>query len=216
MATGSPDLVQVEAGTIPTSYIPTAGSPVLRNKDNILAIDATWFNAGGDGSLYSRATKPYSDSSADGFIVGICLGTGLKVSHYVQDAPFENGRTLTVGFASQLNNAYPAGVEVNHAAAYASGDLQAYFNGVAGNATGHTLSSTAGVDRIWVGAQPAASGTSHFNGHIAEIRYYDERLDNATIEAMSNGTFPSEGGGDEEFFLRRRKIARLRQHYRRR
>ena len=191
---GGPDLVQVEAGTGPTSYIPTVGSAVLRNKDNISVIDATWFNAGGDGSSYSRATQTYSNATTDSFIVAICQSTSLKVSHYVQDAPLENGRTLTVGFASGLNNAYPAGVEVGHASAYSAGDLQAYFNGVAGNAASHTLSSTATVDRIWLGSQPASGGIGHFNGHIAEVRYYNTRLTNAELEAMSLGTFPSGGG----------------------
>jgi hypothetical protein len=37
------------------------------------------------------------------------------------------------------------------------------------------------------------ANSGQVNGHIAEIRYYNERLDNETLENMSNGIFPVSG-----------------------
>jgi hypothetical protein len=51
----------------------------------------------------------------------------------------------------------------------------------------------AGMTTLRIGNN--SSGLYQINGHIAEVRYYDERLDNDTLEDMSNGIFPNLGGG---------------------
>jgi hypothetical protein len=69
-------------------------------------------------------------------------------------------------------------------------DFQGYFDGVA--ATPDTSGSMpSGIDNFNVGS--LTNESLHWNGHIAEIRYYNERLDNETLENMSNGIFPVSG-----------------------
>ena len=218
---GSVDIFQLENEGNPTSYIPNAGAAgttVTRNKDVISVDVSSEVLSTGFGTMYADHTPSYTDTRDQG-VWTLKAGVARIQCYYINSISglsvvsfntFGDDISAQSGFATPPTNF----VQQRHVVGIAEDDVAPYNNGEAGT-TDNTYDGHDGAG--WTLEVGDADVGVALNGWIAELRYYDERLDNATLKAMSNGVFPSAGGGsDEDFFLRRRKIARLRQHYRRR
>jgi hypothetical protein len=187
---------QLELGAFPTSYIPTVASQVTRTAD-IATMTGTnfsdWYNQT-EGSFvfqYSRyqntdafgivlETKPSSTSTADRF------GAAATSTADPRFQLFPNGSTVmdTGGTFGVL----PVNTVVKGAFAYRSGDSAATRNGASpsNSATAfatptYTNLQIGGTDNTLYG--PAT--TSQLNGHIRQIAYYNTRLSNSSLQAIT-------------------------------
>jgi hypothetical protein len=171
---------QLEAGAFPTSYIPTVASSVTRN---------TWYNNDA-GSFYTQVI-PGAGLASTAYLLNIdgttlSAGSRLRSTGNVECPYFSDGvhGTATVSSAASANTSF------RDVFGYAQDDLHHVIDGGT-PATDSTMDiDTTGADTgLGIGATYA--GGSPITGHISEIRYYNERLDNETLLNMSNGIFPS-------------------------
>ena len=181
--------VQVEAGTFPTSYIPTTSSAVQRNADVPNTNDVSWVNQSA-GTLYIRVT-PLDITQEYDFVS--LNDTTFQESHYlrikdgdgtavansrdgnVDQYDMSSAAALSVDTESILVSAW----ELNNVAAYVDGAEMSGSPDIA--ATMPTVTSFG-----------LASGGPGFGGDfatycIAEIRYYNERKADAFLTDLSNG-----------------------------
>ena len=193
---------QLEVGAFPSSYIPTVAASVTRNADVVSTASMAWADAT-QGSYYVQAALSSaalgtwytvagprfleansSTQDVDRFVI---FGSGGIDPSVIQEgnntsSSIDTGAGLSPGDVTRIVSGYDS-----------SSGLAAYVDGVAGppdltitvpdNATDFTTFN--------VGSRYLPS--AYLNGHIAEIRYYNERLTDAQLEDMSNGIFPTAG-----------------------
>jgi len=183
---------QLEAGAFVGSYIPTVAASVTRNLDLVNVILASEFDET-LGTLYVEFNKLKGSEAEQGYGAHISTGAANYISSYCvgNDAV---GRVWAGGVA-QLNvttgnNEFTDSAFVKTTVAWGD-DAAHYAEGVQGGTSGSITSPNPGTYTLDVGRD---HNGPELNGHITEIRYYDERLDNATLEDLSNGIFPPEGG----------------------
>ena len=186
---------QLEAGTL-TTYISTVAASVTRNADTVSTTDVTWYNTA-SGSFYAKALRSNTDaanqgrvlciesSSADYTLIGTFAGTEFDCN--INRASTNIASLNAPGVLSDST-------AIQAALGYAVNDFAWYVDGIQKelDSAGDPDTGVA-VDTLHIG-NLGYSIQQYWNGHIAEIAYYDERLDNDTLEDLSNGIFPPEGG----------------------
>jgi hypothetical protein len=179
---------QLEAGSFPTSYIPTTTAQVTRAAD-VASVNtlSPWFNAS-EGTLFVEVvpgqitTANWAaalSNSATGLSDLIDLGWG-SASGTTRPT---RGRVLTGGVTQteqQLANTVESGQPIKMAIAYAANSVQTAARGVA--SAEDTSAVIPVVDRLQIG-RVGAYGYSP--GHIRSIRYYPKRLSNTELKAMT-------------------------------
>ncbi len=189
------DFQGLEAGAFATSRIATTTLAVTRNKDQFNSTDVSWFNSV-EGTIYTKSQK--ADAvSATNIIVDISDGTSGErmVVRKIADDQLSFAVRESASNQAVLTDtaAYTLNVPVQNAAAYKVNDFEHYVDGTRVGTGDQAGNVPVGVSEIDVGQN--ASNTEQFNGHIAEIRYYDSRLPNEVLEGISNGIFPGGGAG---------------------
>jgi hypothetical protein len=186
---------QLEAGAFPTSYIPTTTASVTRNLELVTSTSLSGEVGVLDGSFYVRAKQ---DPATNGANTIFQIDDGSNANRYLWYTPGSSTlRMITAadGGQSTVNVDAPAaltdGVFVESVVGLATDDAVAYQDGVIGDTDVSYEGLNAAPTRIRVGQ----AGANQWNGVIAELRYYDERLDNNTLLNMSNGEFPAEAYG---------------------
>ena len=204
---------QLEAGAFPTSYIPTEGSSVTRAADDISSSDVTWFD-GSQGTFYADFETQVPQSAIAG---PISVDNGTTGNRYYIDifgnetrfAIVNSGGNNASVFTS--DNRWDAPQREQVAAAYAQDDVVLYVEEtLIGTDTSIDVPISSAPNSVKVGQN--GTSLSFFNGEIKEIRWYDERLDDDVVEALSNGEFPTFGMevGDESWYAWRRRKRRGR------
>ena len=177
--------MQLELGAFATSPILTTGAAATRLAD-VASVTGTafssWFNPI-EGTIVSRQIRP-ATAIADGNIWQIdnntsaerySAGTGASgsvLNPFVVDGGVTQA-TLTQGASSALGSK-------SLAFAYKLNDFAAVTSGaVAVTDNSGTLPT---VDQMWIGRNQTAA---HWNGHIQSIAYYNRRLPNATLQALT-------------------------------
>ena len=173
---------QIEAGSFPTSYIPTTSSTATRSAD-VASMTGTnfssWYNQS-EGTLLTNIT-PHDVTNND-FAYSLSDGTsserivsliGSSYSHYVVDGG---------SIQAQINYAgYTANTETKAAAAYATNDIAYATDGtVRGTDTSATIPT---VDNLVIMAN--RSNGNHVTGTISRLTYYDRRLTDAQLQALT-------------------------------
>jgi hypothetical protein len=189
--------VQFELGNSISSYIGTLAASNARNDDVISTTDVSWYN-GSAGAWYVRSSSKHIGVDAVPFAIGVdaSANDGWTVWYDLPLGTFSAYHGTTTGDDGliQISDVATVDVPMNTAIAYANNDMAMYIDGVAGTPdTSVTLPPTSPPDTFYLGRGMLADFSQfHLNGHIQEIRYYDERLYDATLEKMSNGTFPGD------------------------
>ena len=185
--------LQTEAGAASSSPIGTGVSTVTRPVDIIKTTTMTWLGAA-SGSMYIKLIKDYP--AANGIAASANTGSN---NNFIRYAVLSSKLNFQTTHAADDNGAIintdntVAGVAKESASAYADDDIAGYFDGadLKTDATaGHPLS--AALTEFSVGSR---NGLTVLNGHVQEIRYYDERLANSVLQLMSSGTFPTAVSG---------------------
>jgi hypothetical protein len=176
------DCAQLEVGAFATSPIITGAATATRNADQAVMSGANF------SSWYNQAAGTFvvEASTADAVVVRCALGVGIE--------PGSNERLeLRMNSASALlivaggvvqasqGNATSGGL-IKLAGAYELNNVNHALNGVAG--TTDTTATMPTPDRMRIGAR-SNGGSENLNGHIRRIAYYNTRLPNAQLAALT-------------------------------
>jgi hypothetical protein len=175
------DTPQIEAGSFPTSYIPTTTGTLARGADvcNITGGNFTSFNSTAgftalcNFSLLATATAAamspiaVNQSSANGvFLYKGITSSDLAVYHVSTNTSIGS---ITANFTNKAAMAYDGdsvvGVLSGGAVSVETGSTALSFTGM-----------TIGSNRL---------SAHQMSGHIAAIRYYKKRLPNAKLQALT-------------------------------
>jgi hypothetical protein len=181
---------QLEAGAFPTSYIPTTTTSLTRSADVASVTTLSpWYNAS-EGTLYAEFVVPF-DSSLSIF----------PIAAYVSDGTFNNTVTLyertiddtrrgniRVGGVQQFDQpnggTYTYGTVAKTALAFKINDVAFSANGTA--PTTSTSALIPSVNVLGLGSTFSLGGAlSALNGHLRRITYYNTRLPNAQLQALT-------------------------------
>jgi hypothetical protein len=175
--------VQCEAGAFATSYIPTVASQVTRSAD-VATMTGTnfssWYNQTAGTIVASTLISAKSPSSYGIYAFDDGTTNNAFPSFYTGQAQ-ANAR---VGGSTVFTSTSPVigsnPVAFNQAFAYATTDYAASFNG--GTSTTQASGATpSGLNRLQLGAY----NSQFLNGHIRQIVYFNTRLPNAQLEALT-------------------------------
>jgi hypothetical protein len=173
---------QLEVGSFATSYIPTVASQVTRNAD-VATMTGTnfssWYNASAgtfvlDGDTFTVATVDFPLTASDGSNnnrFGV-YRSNLSLTGYVVTG---NVTQMELGFnVAAVNTTFRIAV----AATANNGNVA--VNGAIG--AGDTSITMPTVDRLSIGSN---SGAGFMSGHIRQIAYFNTRLPNAQLQALT-------------------------------
>jgi hypothetical protein len=179
---------QLEAGSFPTSYIPTTTATVTRAAD-VASMTGTNFSSWyrqDEGTI----TAKYANIKAGGRVVEINNNIDNSDYHFIVAGPTGNlfwsayNTPSTAIFQGSIDSS--ASVR-NFAYAYRSGSYGATLNGIT-PVTG-TGSNIPAVNRLWIGGPYGSSGSgpnvASPNGTIARLAFYPVRLPNAQLQALT-------------------------------
>ena len=186
---------QLEVGSFPTSYIPTAGSSVTRAEDNASITGesfSSWFN-NDEGTLVlaadvgdlSVANQTYvaieTTANPTGRFVAIGYRTGGNASGGVGGWYVDNGTTSAYFGILAGVTSYS---EWKQAFAYKLNDFAASVNGSATVSDGAGNINTTPLDRLRFGQY--VFGDLVDTGHIKSFSYYPKRLTNAQLQLLTS------------------------------
>ena len=177
---------QVETSAFPTSYIPTSGSTVTRNKDvTSLPVERFAYNQS-QGSIVCHFAYFFEQNSGNRRTYEFGDGTDSNV---IRVLDHNNVNQLQANVKS--GGAGVAGILIN-APTMLSGvkTFQTYkLNGYIGGADG-TLAGTdsngllpVGINKLSIGSNGA--GVATMNGHITSLQYYPKKLTDAQLELLT-------------------------------
>jgi len=182
---------QAELGSTPTSYIETVGAAVARNADRISTTDLSWLNPA-EGTLFTDMTVPPVPQTGGStpFIIAIDDGSAVdRILHtlFRETTNFDSVLFVTDGGVNvsitDTNADVQEGQRLRMASAWKVNDIAVSTNG---NAPLINASVTIPTELTTLRLDSPA-GTVQSNGHIREIRYYNERKNNQFLEDLSNG-----------------------------
>jgi hypothetical protein len=173
---------QAENGAFATSYIPTVASQVTRSAD-VATMTGTnfssWYNQSA-GTFVVGADR-IGFSSSDMLFAATDSGSTNLLQ---QTAPSATSSrfNVRVGGVDQaiLNTTVSASAVDKIASAYAENDFASVVNG--GTLVTDTSGTIPTVDRLGIGSRLASI---FYNGHIRQIAFYNTRLSNATLQALT-------------------------------
>lgn len=192
---GSVDIVQVEKGSFATSYIPTAGSAVVRNADVVSTSDVSWWVDQNDGTWYGKSIQYGLGTGSN--IDPIIFNLQFNATNYIMMGSINRGASLLCradggADASSANNiigTMVSGVQFQAAMRLSLNDCRGYLDGVQGaqdtsfDLTGHTPFNKFYLHRDFVGQVTTQ--------RLAELRYYDTAFTDSELEDASLGIFPA-------------------------
>lgn len=179
--TGSVQFANLEAGAFATSFIATAGASVTRSAD-VMVMTGTNFSSWYSPTEGSLFTENLSAVASTRLIASISNGTSaLRMGLQVVGGGINFVVADTATQANLAIGTETVGVALKAIGAYKLNDFAGSANG--GTPVLDTLGSVPTVDRMHIGS---SLGTGVFlNGHIRRIRYYNQRLPNAVIQALT-------------------------------
>jgi hypothetical protein len=209
---------QLEAGAFPSSYIPTTTGSVTRNRDAIdNQSDVSWqeTDVAGGFTLYAHLTllgdtteetvfDARDGDSSESMRMRLSAASGGAALFTASTQGGSAAGQTTDGGAGPTRT---AGTVTRIAGALAQNDMAIYVDGTAGN-TDSTVDVPGAFTEFNL-CTTAGAGGDHANHHVAEIAYWNERLDNDTLDGLSAGTTTIQAAGGGVLDRKRR------QHYRR-
>lgn len=179
---------QLEAGSFATSYIPTAASQVTRAADVAVMTGSnfsSWYNQSEGTFVVELEYAGQSAAAQVGF--GTSDGTFNNSVYDSRGAGTANcALAMISGGASQVTTASfvcTSAVPFKHALAYKVNDYAESYNGAAVQTDSSVTLST--QSQLVLGSASWSAGAANMCGHIKRITYWNSRLPNATLVALS-------------------------------
>jgi hypothetical protein len=178
---------QVEAGSFPTSYIPTTTAAATRAAD-VASISGSNFSSW------------YRQDEGTVFVRAATFSTGTTLTHAISDGTFNESiyANFSGGNAFRGANVLDAGVSqpnsistftglvasdgVNDALAFQANNFGESLNGLATRTDNTGTIPT--VDRLFIGSNWAGIG-NFLNGHIRRLTYWPARLPDETLQTIT-------------------------------
>ena len=175
---------QLEAGSFPTSYIPTTTASVVRSGDvcSITGSDFTGMYNQSEGTFFTQSTK--ISTNANAFIFHVSDNSFLNGLDLRYNSATNPAALMNVSNVNQLtgfNATITSGSSPKQAVAYKLNDCAYSANGASVIIDTSALIPT--VSRLNIGG--AFNNTLAINGHIASVRYFKKRLSNSKIQAIT-------------------------------
>jgi len=176
---------QIEAGTFPTSVIPTFGVALARSADNASMTGtnfSSWFNQSEGTFVVEAVAGPAGTNrrlivASDGTVANrtsLIFTTGNAAQGFTTVASATSGTVSSGSIA--------AGTSYKLAFAFKASDFALSVSGAA--AVASASGSLAALTSMQIGAQ-VGGAVDFINGTIKSIRYYPTRLSNAQLQALS-------------------------------
>lgn len=176
---------QLEAGSFPTSYIPTSGSAVTRSAD-FAYMDGTnfssWYNAS-EGTLQSEYIFNGVDAAYNNTSVMITDGTEsnyIAVFGYTPAYGWVQSSGAT-SFGSGVGGSTTSNTAYKLAVGYKVNDFASSLNG--GTVATDNSGSVPTVNRMLIGRR--VSLDRPLNGVVRRLLYYPKRLTNAQLQNLT-------------------------------
>jgi hypothetical protein len=182
---------QLEAGSFPTSYIPTSGSSVTRGADfgsitgesfsNFFNQSEGTFDVGyklGDDNTSMRVAQVSSANSSTVIDLVVGSGGGAGGYWYILTGGVVQFSAAAVVNSSQVDRNFRAVL------AYKENDCAAQSNKITSGPTTDT-SATLATDYNKLLFYQNANGGDQIQGHLKYIRYYPKRITNAQVTQLS-------------------------------
>jgi hypothetical protein len=194
MASASGDVyawgAQLEAGSFPTSYIPTITATVTRSAD-VASITGTNFSSWyrqDEGTVFVDSARYALGNSAGQYIVCEAGNSAFNNNDLIQlGTQFgSNSFQMLVNVGNVTQAALvEAGVvtQSKYVGAYRANDF-AYTKNGASPAT-DTSGTTPTVSQLNIGSRPAFGNTGYLNGTIRRLTYWPQRLPNSTLQQIT-------------------------------
>jgi hypothetical protein len=185
---------QVEAGAFATSYIPTASLAVTRNEDVVSIVGANfrrWYRQA-EGAFYAEAC-PLLEASVSSIILSASNGTSTDRHTITRNLTSSNARIFS-NVAGVIQVQSDLGVWTGKgriAYGYAADNFAGSLNGA--SPAVDTAGSVPIVSDLYIGRRSDAT-TNMINGTVSRIAYFDRRLPNATLQAITSSTPPATYG----------------------
>ena len=179
---------QLEIGEFPTSYIPTSGSTVTRNADNVTMTGTNfsdWYNQD-EGTVYvSQKLKAVQDTSRNNMVY--LINTDGNGSDYFYNTKIGERNIFVFGDGGTNYSRFQDGTDstdTKTAFAYdVSGDnFKPYYNGIESTTeTDNNTPSATSHNQLTLGA----SSGGKYCGHISKFTYYPSRLPNDQLQSLT-------------------------------
>ncbi len=188
---GTVQYAQVELGAFATSWISTAGATVLRNADvaSITGDNFSRWYSQDEGTVFADIDSAPVNNIAQ-FAYSISNGTSAE---WILSRRNTGGLLATglldggVGAGDIISTTIAASARYKSAYGYALNNLgQSVNGGTVGTIALATMPTTSRLD---IGQNFAAG--QHLNGTIRRLAYFDRRLPNATLQAITSSTPPT-------------------------
>ena len=170
---------QLEAGSFPTSYIPTSGSTVTRSAD-VASMTGTnfssWYNQGA-GSFIATADR-VDGLPASQFTVMTTNGFRLPEFLFTSSGTARIFNNLTGSYTSPTSL-----LKATFGCSFDGSGISRYVNG-----SGNSVVSTALVDTntvLYLGNWLNNATLYRLSGHISRLTYYPFRLTDAQLQALT-------------------------------
>jgi len=175
--TGSVTQAQLEAGSFPTSYIPTTTASVVRSQDlcSITGSDFTGFYNQNEGTLF---TNIQSTGSGDRRPVAFDIGNNSQSYNFYATSALSRYAQANGSLGSFTMAGTVPSTPLLYAGTLKHGDYSLALNGSIVGSSAVSLGATFTALRIGAGG---GGGGQFLCGHIAAIRYYKKRLANAKL-----------------------------------
>ncbi len=175
---------QLEAGSFPTSYIPTTTGSVVRSADvcSITGANFTSFWNTNEGAIFASGDP----RAGAGVATLVMANSGANANQIAFDR-----QTTTIKFGIANSGTYTATIQQNStngsfvkiSGAYATNNARSALNGVLGTPDTSVIVPT-NLNRFNIGSA-ALAGQEFANGCISEIKYFRKPLSNAKLQALT-------------------------------
>jgi hypothetical protein len=174
---------QLEVGGL-TSYIPTAGSSVVRAADAVSITGAnfsSWYRQD-EGTIYVDGRRSDLNHTASAWFLAMSTGVATTRLQLGFDFP-ANGNYAIVSSGTLQGDVYPlVNTLVRRAAAAYSNNCAVSYNGA--SPSSFAAASLGAYSRMDIGAY-VNSASGWLNGPIARLDYWPRRLPNSILQELS-------------------------------
>jgi hypothetical protein len=185
---------QLEAGSFPTSYIPTTTEAAVTRSADVTSITgsaySSWFTSANESTFYVEGIKTQANVASGTFFCGSNTGVDAIVGGWIQ----YNGTGAKPRFQSRHGSV--RGDTQDNAADLSAGSLLkgalcTSTDTFAAVSNGSLVASAATPSQIdWgtslaIGWFPNGSYIGSLNGHICRLTYWPQRLDNSTLQTLT-------------------------------
>ena len=176
---------QVEAGTFPTSYIPTSGATATRSADVAsIGVGAFGYNKTAGTVLVEFDSASLSNSTIYSFDDGSSAQGNTALIYPANGITYQVVSVGSTAVNTTFDDYKTANKVSKVATCYRANDFAAVLNG--GTIATDSSGALPTVTQLRLGNYVGGGTTFDMTGHISSIAYYPRRLTDAQIKALTS------------------------------